>query len=131
MRRTFLCFIVLLATAARAESPAFDQALAIEAGRAYVASYVRLHDDVPVKQFEWKGPVTKAVTYKDGPYDGYVAVFFPALAGSGCGFAVFRVAGPGHLIPFEWGYSGSLVRSMNRFEQIPSLGYPNPSLLSQ
>ena len=129
MRRWFTCVIVLLAVAARAEPPAFDHAtvvdqmLAVDAGRAYVTSYLRLHEDVPAKHFDWSGFVSEGVTLKQGSIEGYIGVFFPAAAGSGCGFAIFSSHGPGHLIPEEWGYSASLAGAVRRFEQIPTLGY--------
>jgi hypothetical protein len=99
-----------------AESPQFDRVLAVQAGRAYVESYMRQHPEATFPHLDWRGATVEYVPSKHGHFDGYVAAFFPAIGGVGGGFTIFNAAG-NHMFPTEFGYSNNLAVAMANFKR--------------
>ena len=106
------------------QASSFDQTLALDAGRAYIESFMRVHAIDHIAAFAWDKPTIKYVSWSDGSTSGFVGIFVPDTASTGCGVAVFSVRDriPGHLTAVAWGYSPSLKDAQRHFEENASHG---------
>jgi hypothetical protein len=124
MRYIVIAFIALFAHPTYADSQAYDQVLALNAGRAYLESYLRFHQLEYIPKLGWDKATTEFVPRKHGRYAGYVGVFVPNDTGAGGGIAVFDLEEnvPGYLFIAQWGYAQSLADSRQAFRHDAALG---------
>ena len=112
MRYLFTAFVMLYAGVGSADAPQFDQTLALDAGRAYMESYLRLHGLDGQLRLDWSKVSVEFVPHKHGSFSGYVGVFVPVATGGGGAHAYFDVleGHPGHLFVIEWGAGASALQ---------------------
>jgi hypothetical protein len=131
MSRLLLPILLAVIPIAEAEDLAYDRNLVLDAGRAYIASYLRSHFHAGPPELNWSGATVRFVASKHASYDGYVGVFVPASKGLGGGIAYFDVetGRPGRSIIYVWGYTQALAADEARFTRDASAGSrPNPTL---
>jgi hypothetical protein len=124
MRILFLLIAVFCAHISSADAPAFDQELAIGAGRAYIDSYLRWRPVSPQPKLDSTKTTLEFVPSANGDFRGWVGVFVPDSAGYGGGFAVFHVGTlhPGYLLLEGWGYTPGLKDGITRFKEAAAAG---------
>ena len=117
MRYLILALALLFATITVAEEPQIDRTLALAAGRGYVESYLRWHSHSPTPRIDWANATIDVVSNQHGGWDGYVGVFFPDIDGAGGGIVYFEYGhlNPGYMFPFQFGYTGELLKEARLF----------------
>jgi hypothetical protein len=122
--RFVLLLLALSVPASGAETPSYDSALAIAAGRAYIESYRRWHPLGSRPAPDWNREAVEYVPTKHGgfrgdEFGGYIGVFVPDSSGDGGGFAYFEIRGtqPGDMFLCLWGYLPDLSQERERFQK--------------